>query len=260
MTPAVANCTMHCVFCWRTQPDDIGVNWNETRRMAWDGPEQIVEGCIKAQQRILSGYKAQTHIDKKKHAESLVPKHVAISLAGEPTLYPMLGGLVSLFHKKGMTTFIVSNGTIPKALEGLEREPTQLYISVCSPDEKTFRETCRPQIPSAWQKLNQTLELLRSFKCPTVLRLTLVRNHNLKNPKGYGKLIEKANPIYVEPKAFFYVGYSRIRLTYEDMPTYDEIKKFAKQLSDETGYKVIDESADSRVLLLSRLEKAIRLA
>lgn len=233
---------------------------NETRMMVWDEPEKIVDGCIKAQQQILSGYKAQTQIDKKKYAESLVPRHVAISLAGEPTLYPMLDDLVTLFHRKGMTTFIVSNGTVPKALESLEEEPTQLYISVCAPDEKTFRETCRPQIPGAWQKLNQTLESLRSFNCPTVLRLTLVRNHNLKSPEGYSKLIEKANPTYVEPKAFFYVGYSRMRLSYEDMPTYDEIKNFAKQLSDETGYKVIDESADSHVVLLSRLEKAIRLA
>lgn len=223
---------------------------------SWDEPERIIEGCIKAQQRILSGYKAHPLLDREKHAEALVPKHAAISLAGEPTLYPNLGGLIHAFHKRGMTTFIVSNGTLPRVLEKLEEEPTQLYISVCAPDEETFKNTCRPQIPTAWQKLNQTLELLRSFKCPSVLRLTLVRTLNLKNPRGYAKLIEKANPLYVEPKAFMYVGYSRKRLTFEGMPTHDDIREFAKQLSEETGYKIIDESVESRVVLLSRIEKA----
>lgn len=222
----------------------------------WDDPERIIEGCIKAQQRILSGYKAHPLLDKVKYAEAHVPKHAAISLTGEPTLYPKLGGLVQTFHKLGMTTFIVSNGTLPGVLERLDEEPTQLYISVCAPDEETFKNTCHPKIPKAWQKLNRTLESIRSFKCPTVLRLTLVRGLNLKNPTGYAKLIEKANPLYVEPKAFMCVGYSRKRLAFGDMPTHEDIRIFAKQLSKETGYKIIDESIESRVVLLSRIKKA----
>ena len=126
--------------------------------------------------------------------------------------------------------------------------------------EETFKNTCHPQIPRAWQKLNRTLDLLGSFKCPTVLRLTLVRTLNLKNPKGYAELIEKANPLYVEPKAFMYVGYSRKRLKFEDMPTHADIQIFAKQLSEETGYRIINESVESRVMLLSRREKAKLLA
>ncbi len=225
----------------------------------WDDPTTIINESIQAQKRILSGYKAHPRLNKERYHEALKPKHVAISLAGEPSLYPRLGDLIHEFHKRGFTTFIVTNGTIPEALENLSEEPSQLYISVTAPDKSTYREVCRPQIAEAWEKLNQTLDLLSSFKCPTVLRLTLVRHLNLKNPEKYAKLIEKANPTYVEPKAYMFVGMSRLRLSFDNMPTYMEVKEFGNELSDLTGYKMIDESINSRVMLLSRLEKANKL-
>jgi len=209
--------------------------------------------------RLLSGYMANPKTDKKKYGEALKPRHVAISLTGEPTLYPRLGELIKCFHMRGFTIFLVSNGTLPETLSELSEEPTQLYISTCAPDKKTFYRTCRPQIPNAWEKLNETLSLLPSFKCPTVMRITLVKHLNLKHPELYAKLIEKANPTYVEPKAYMHVGFSRLRLTYANMPLHEEIRDFATSLSRETGYKVLDESRKSRVVLLSRLEKPIKL-
>jgi len=105
-----------------------------------------------------------------------------------------------------------------------------------------------------------TLELLRSVKCPTVLRLTLARNLNLKNPERYSELIQKANPTYVEPKAFMYVGSSRLRLSFENMPKHEEIRHFAEGIAKQTGYNIIDDCHDSRVVLLSRLSKPIKLS
>jgi tRNA wybutosine-synthesizing protein 1 len=49
---------------------------------------------------------------------------VAISLTGEPTLYRHIDELIRIFHKKGLTTFLVSNGTNPSALARLSEEPT----------------------------------------------------------------------------------------------------------------------------------------
>ena len=80
----------------------------------------------------------------------------------------------------------------------------------------------------------------------------------MKSPELYAKLVEKADPTYIEPKAYMHVGFSRLRLKYENMPTHREIGEFAKKLAEETGYKVIDESEASRVFLLSRLDKPIR--
>ena len=115
-------------------------------------------------------------------------------------------------------------------------------------------------ISKAWDRLNETLSLLRTVKCPTVLRLTLARHVNLAHPESYARLIEKANPTYVEPKAYMHVGFSRLRLGYENMPSHDEIRGFAQALAEETGYNVLDEAPDSRMVLLSRLEKAIMLS
>jgi tRNA wybutosine-synthesizing protein 1 len=227
---------------------------------AWDDPEEIVEGCIKAQLRILSGYKGNPKANQEKYREALTPRHAAISLTGEPTLYSPLGGLIESFHRRGFTTFLVSNGTVPEALSQLGEEPTQLYVSVSAFDEETFLETCRPQIPAAWENLNETLSLLPSFKCSTVVRITLVRHLNLKHPELYARLIEKASPTYVEPKAYMHVGFSRLRLGFENMPTHREIRDFAAQLAEEMGYNLLDEAPESRVVLLSRLEKPIRLA
>ncbi|UCF59368.1 MAG: 4-demethylwyosine synthase TYW1 [Candidatus Bathyarchaeota archaeon] len=260
MTPTLFSCTMHCLFCWRAQSGDHGLEWNETQLPEWDAPEDIIKEAIQAQLKILSGYKGNPKTDQEKYKESLTPKHAAISLTGEPTLYSPLDDLVRGFHKRGFTTFVVSNGTIPEALSQLSEEPTQLYISVSAFDKKTFSKTCRPQIPAAWEKLNETLSLLPSFKCPTVIRITLARNLNLEHPELYAQLIRKANPTYVEPKAYMHVGFSRLRLGFENMPTHREIQKFAAQLTKEMAYKILDESPQSRVVLLSRLEKTIKLS
>jgi tRNA wybutosine-synthesizing protein 1 len=258
MTPALFNCTQQCLFCWRAQSGDIQATWNELKLPPWNSPEEIVEGSIKEQLKILSGYKANPKSGKRKFNKALHPKHVAISLTGEPTLYQNLAELIQKFHKKGFTTFLVTNGTNPTALTELEEEPTQLYISACAPDKTTFNHTCRPQIPKAWNKLNETLSILPSFKCPTVLRITLARDLNMKNVEGYAKLIQKAHPTYVEPKAYMHVGFSRLRLGFDSMPSHKEIKEFATQLAAKTSYDVINESSDSRVVLLSRLQKSIR--
>ncbi|MFH0897387.1 MAG: 4-demethylwyosine synthase TYW1, partial [Candidatus Bathyarchaeota archaeon] len=112
----------------------------------------------------------------------------------------------------------------------------------------------------AWEKMNKSLGILSSLICPTAIRLTLARNVNFKTPEKYAKIINQANPTYVEVKSYMFVGMSRLRLRFESMLTHREIKSFAKNLSDLSGYKILDESPQSRVVLLSRLEKAIRLA
>ena len=260
MTPVLFYCTQQCLFCWRAQSGDLGITWNEIKLPKWDLPEEIVEGSIKAQREILSGYKGNPKTNQRKLTEALTPRHAAISLTGEPTLYKPLEELIQAFHKRGFTTFLVSNGTLPSALAKLSEEPTQLYISVCAPDKETYKQICLPQISKAWEKLNNTLEFLPSFKCPTVIRITSVRKLNMENAEAYAKLVEKANPTYIEPKAYMHVGFSRLRLGYKNMPNHSEIREFAMQLAKETGYNIIDESKESRVVLLSRLKKPIRFS
>ena len=224
----------------------------------WDSAEEIIYGSLKAQAKILTGYNGHPKTDWKKFTEALTPKHVAISLAGEPTLYEHLGELIHMFHFKGFTTFLVSNGTVPSKLAELNEEPTQLYVSVCAPNEDVFKRVCRPQVPHAWAKLNETLGLLPSFRCPTVTRMTLVKGHNMEFADGYADLIEKAEPTYIEAKAYMHVGFSGLRLDYARMPSHGEVQDFARLLAERTGYRIIDEASESRVVLLSERGKPIR--
>jgi len=260
MSPALFHCTQQCLFCWRAQNGDLQITWDEMKLPNWDSAEQIVEGSLKAQNRILSGYKGNLQASMQKLKEALTPRHIAISLTGEPTLYEPLGALLRTFRNRGFTTFLVSNGTMPKKLAELGEEPTQLYISVCAPDEKVFKHVCRPQVPDAWAKLNETLSFLQSFRCPTVTRMTLVKDRNMMNVDGYAKLVEKANPTYIEAKAYMHIGFSTLRLGYEAMPEHKEVYAFASRLAERTGYRIIEEAPESRVVLLSKRKKPIRFS
>jgi hypothetical protein len=132
MTPAVAHCTIRCLFSWRIQSNDLHVAVDEAVMTDWDPPDVIGEGALRAQQRILTGYKAHKKRDEQRYREALHPNHAAISLAGEPALYPELGELVKEFHRQDFATFIVTNGTVLKALQELSAEPPALCLLVGS--------------------------------------------------------------------------------------------------------------------------------
>jgi len=260
MTPSLYYCTQQCLFCWRAQSGDVEQGkWDEMRNPSKDTPKEIVEGCFKAQDRIISGYKGNEKTDWRKFQEAHRPSQVAISLTGEPTLYEPLGELIGEFQNRGLTTFLVTNGTLPTKLGKLSHEPSQLYVSVCAPDQDVYNKVCRPLFPKAWEKLNETLEMLRSFSCPTAVRMTMVKDHNMQAVEGYAKLIEKAQPTYIEAKAYMHIGFSNLRLGFDCMPMHGEVRAFADKLAEATGYKVLDEAPESRVILLSKLDKPIKL-
>jgi len=263
LTPTVAYCNQGCLWCWRIMAGEVNPSFDESRIPSPDDAASIVDGCLGEQRRILSGYKAQVksrRIGAEKYEEACEPRHAAISLAGEPTLYPFIGALISEFMGRGFTTFLVSNGTNPKALGEID-EPTQLYVTLGAPTEEIYGKVCRPSRPGLWHELLMSLEMLRTFSCPTVVRLTLAKGMNMFAPKEYAKLILRAEPTYVECKAAMSVGYgSQVgRMGYENMPSFQEVRDFSGELADLTGMRAIGEKGDNRVVLLSRLDRPIRL-
>jgi tRNA wybutosine-synthesizing protein 1 len=199
---------------------------------------------------LLCGFYGNPNANRKKLEEMKSPTNAAISLAGEPTLYPKIDELIGEFNSRGFTTFVVSNGQCVDRLRNLENDPYQLYLSLDAPCEKIFNELCRPRINDAWSNLNESLETLASFDSRTCIRNTCVKGKNMENPEEYAKLIKKANPDYVEIKAYMFVGSSRKRLTMANMPLFDEVKSFAKKIGDACGKEIVNESEISRVVLL----------
>ena len=251
-------CWNACMHCWRLRPTDLEDQWDEKGPISIDDPRFIVEMSIIEHRRTVSGYRslgAPDNVIKK----AMEPRHVAISLTGENTLYPRLGELIKEYHRRGITTFLVTRAIRPDILANLDEEPSQLYISLEAYDEEGYEYFTVPLVANAWNLTLETLEMMPSFTCPTVFRITAIRNWNMddKAIKGFSKLIDLAQPTFIEVKAYMYVGASTDRLTKDNMPTHEEVVEFSFRLAKETGYKLVSQSKPSRVALLSSIDQPI---
>ncbi len=240
MTPALL-CNQSCIYCWR--PLDL---LPEIKK--WDSAEFVAEESIKAQRVLLSGFGGLNEVNWRKLEEAKNPNQVAISLIGEPTLYPYLDELVEIYNSKGMTTFVVTNGTNPEMVEKIE--PYQLYISLTAFSEESHVTINRPT-KNFWDNILKSLKVMANKDCRTVIRLTLIKGINML-PEKFVELIDVASPDFIEAKAYMHLGYSRMRLNRTAMPEHEEVRKFAEELEKLTGYSIKDESKISRVVLLAK--------
>lgn len=246
MTPSADWCSENCTFCWRSQ------GWEGARIPNENDAGDILEGSMEAQRLLLTGFKGDGRTDMGKWMDAQQPKHMAISLTGEPTLYGKLGDLLEEAKKRKISTFVVTNGTNPEALKKLSILPTQLYVTVAAPNKKLFNEILNPIYKDGWERLNETLELLPSLNTRRVIRHTLVKNFNLGYVEEYYRLDKKADPDFIENKGYVHVGGSRGRLTISNMPSHDEIREFSSRLNGYMNYDFGGERVDSRIVLLSK--------
>lgn len=247
MSPALT-CNQRCLHCWR-DTSIFSREWNAPV----DNPSEIINGCIKERKKLLIGFRGNKKTDQELLEQALEPSHVAISLTGEPCMYPRLPELIDEFFERNFeTVFLVSSGTVPEMLERLNSLPTNLYISLTASNPEMYKKLCLPVVRDGWQRVNTSLELMSSIHTNTVLRLTLIKHLNTQNPMEFIPLIEKAKPAFIECKAYMHVGYSKERLKEENMPEMNEVRAFAKAVEGNSGYKIKNERVDSRVVLLQR--------
>ena len=242
MTPTLS-CNQLCLHCWRPIDEPVALPKD------WIEPKELLDGLLREQQRFLSGYGGAATTDLSRLEEARHPAHVAISLMGEPTLYPYLDELIREIGRRGMTSFLVTNGTKPDVLENLN--PTQLYLSLNASNEELYQHISNPSSSGLWKKIQESLSILKDAPCRTVVRMTLARQLNMANPESYSRLIEHAEPDFVEAKAYMHLGRSRARLSREAMPGHVDILAFAGELSAALGYKLEDDVPLSRVALLT---------
>ncbi len=271
MSPAVMWCPNRCLHCWRAIELTIG---NELKGKV-DTPKQIIDGCIKAQGELLSGFKINEKPKKKqlskanmkKFKEAQEPMQFAISLSGEPMTYKYVGGIIEELRKRGKTSFLVTNGLFPSKLEELEKKkqlPTQLYISVNAPNKEIYNKIHRSSKKDAWELLNKSLETMSNLrnKTRTVFRMNLILDLNMNNEHAekYAELIKKANPMFVEVKAFMCVGFANQRIAYNKMPYHEDIVEFSKKILEFLPeYKMLDEKKESRVVLLGKDKSEMKI-
>jgi len=269
MSPSVMWCPNRCLHCWRA----IELTIDNELKGKVDSPKSIIDGCIKAQRELLSGFKIDTHskkkqlskADMKKFKEAQEPMQFAISLSGEPMTYKYVGGLIEELRKRGKTSFLVTNGLYPEKLQELDKKnqlPTQLYISVNAPDKEIYNKIHRSSKKDAWERLNKSLEIMAKLrnKTRTVFRMNLILKLNMTEEKRYAELIKKANPMFVEVKAFMCVGFANQRLEYNRMPYHEDIVEFSKKILEFLPeYKILDEKKESRVVLLGTNKEDMKI-
>ncbi len=195
------------------------------------------------------------------HGEAINPNHAAISLDGEPLLYPKISELVQEFRNRNMTTFIVSNGTLPEKIESLDPLPTQLYITLPAPNEQIYKKICRPMIRNGWDRIMKSLGLLDSLTCRTLVRLTGIKNLNLSEQyiEDYLKIINNANPNFFEIKGFTLQAKAlqiKDRLKSDKpsqyyFPDYDYMEDFAIKFEEMSGFPLIYKNEASRDFLFA---------
>lgn len=258
VTPTLDNCTFSCAFCWRT----FGPERNKSTQK-WDSPKELVDSWISSQKKLLNGFGGNSNVTKEALKKAFDPVHLTLSLDGEPTLYPHLAELIKEVKSRGITLFLVTNGTNPERLRELLRKnaiPNNLTISVYATNPEDYLKVTKSFMDSPMKKILESLSLFKEFEeknTRTIFKLTLVKGLNMKDPEGYAEIIKKANPRFIHVKGYSYLGESKKRLKPSAMPNNEELKKFADVISKKTSYIIKEHDLINRVVLLIRDEETI---
>jgi len=255
MTPTAMNCENRCIYCWR--PTEFYDTLQMPEHLV-DEPDVIINQLLKERERLIMGFYGNPKSNKEKLDESLFPEHYAISLSGEPTMYPKLPNLIKYLKslKNTKSIFLVTNGQEPEMINRLIKEdalPTQLYLSTNASNRKMFYQINRPKYKDAWDRWLTTLNILADIDTRTVLRMTLIRKYNsdLNNMAEFVNVINKANPHFIEVKSYMHIGMSTNRLEHNNMLDVREVREFTNNLQKNLqDYNIMDESEISRIVVL----------
>jgi tRNA wybutosine-synthesizing protein 1 len=261
-TPAAMNCENRCVYCWR--PTEFYDTLNMPEELV-DQPETIVNNLLEERKKLIVGYYGNKKANKEKLDESLLPQHYAISLSGEPSMYPKLPGLIKYLRKLDNTKsiFLVTNGQEPEMLYRLAQEdalPTQIYLSTNASNRKMFHLINRPKYKDAWDRWNRSLSFLSNVNTRTVVRITMIRGYNssMKFLPEFAHIIRIANPHFIELKSYMHVGMSILRLEASHMLEMSEVRQYAKGLDNLLSeFSIMDESEISRIVVMQNNQRFV---
>ena len=143
-TPSLA-CANKCVFCWRHHTNPVGREW----RWKMDDAETLVRSAVSEHRGMIKQMRGVPGVIPERFEEGMDPRHCALSLVGEPIMYPEIGKFVGLLHERRISTFLVTNAQFPEAIENLP-PITQLYVSVDAATPETLKAIDRPLFGDYW--------------------------------------------------------------------------------------------------------------
>ena len=255
LTPSLA-CSSKCVFCWRHGTNPVSKNW----RWEVDEPEYILENALKGHYSMIKQMRGVPGVIAERFAKAFEVRHCALSLVGEPILYPHINKFIQLLHQKGITSFLVCNAQHPEALRNIVKV-TQLYVSIDAPTKTELKKVDRPLYKDFWERMVECLEILKTVQNHqrTVFRLTLVKGFNMGDISAYADLVQRGLPGFIEVKGATFSGSSDGNgnpLTMQNIPFYEECVKFVKAFTTELQrrglhYDLAAEHAHSNCLLIA---------
>mmetsp|Transcript_139705 Transcript_139705/g.243245 ORF Transcript_139705/g.243245 Transcript_139705/m.243245 type:complete len:713 (-) Transcript_139705:113-2251(-) len=249
-TPSLA-CANKCVFCWRHHKNPVGTSW----KWRMDEPDMIVAEGIDQHRRMIRECKGIPGVKKERFEEAMTVKHCALSLVGEPIMYPRINELVSNLHARRISTFLVTNAQFPEAIKAL-LPITQLYASVDAATPEALKAVDRPLFSDFWERFLSSLRALRDKGQRTVYRLTLMKGQNMDCVKDYARLVALGEPDFLEVKSVTFCGESKASsLKLENVPWHQEVKEFCEAMLAEEGlsesYELACEHQHSCIVLLA---------
>lgn len=143
-TPSLA-CANKCVFCWRHHTNPVGREW----RWQMDDPLELVESAVSEHRGMIKQMKGVPGVIPERFGEGMDPRHCALSLVGEPIMYPEIAKFVTALHERRISTFLVTNAQFPDAIKALPAI-TQLYVSVDAATPETLKAIDRPLFGDFW--------------------------------------------------------------------------------------------------------------
>uniref|UniRef100_A0A673BZ41 S-adenosyl-L-methionine-dependent tRNA 4-demethylwyosine synthase TYW1 n=1 Tax=Sphaeramia orbicularis TaxID=375764 RepID=A0A673BZ41_9TELE len=246
-TPSLA-CANKCVFCWRHHTNPVGTEW----RWKMDPPEKILQDSLEKHENMIRQFRGVPGVKPERYEEGLAVKHCALSLVGEPIMYPEINTFLRLLHSHRISSFLVTNAQFPQEIRSLV-PVTQLYVSVDASTKDSLKKIDRPLFKDFWPRFQDSLRALGEKRQRTVYRLTLVKAWNVEEMQAYSELIALGQPDFIEVKGVTYCGESSASsLTMANVPWHQEVVAFVQQLADMLPqYEIACEHEHSNCLLIA---------
>merc|ERR1712232_61737 len=215
----------------------------------------IVREGIANHQKMIRECKGIPGVKPDRYNEAMTVKHCALSLVGEPIMYPRINEMLKDLHDRSISSFLVTNAQFPEAIHTLA-PVTQLYVSCDAATPHELKAIDRPLFADFWERYLESLRAIREKRQRTVYRLTLVKDKNMSAPEAYAKLVALGEPDFIEIKSVTVCGKLKAStLTMGNVPWHEEVRTFSEAMLAAEGldekYELACEHQHSNIVLIA---------
>ena len=101
--------------------------------MKQDSPVTIVKQALALHDQMVKQMKGVPGVHMDRLADARTVRHCALSLVGEPIMYPRINEMLDELHKRDISTFLVTNAQFPNVLTTCAQSPSCTYQSMPPP-------------------------------------------------------------------------------------------------------------------------------